>query len=717
MTAERERSSDRTGEAAAWYLERAGKTHGPFDRDQLSRGLEAGKLHREDLVCRVGETRWQALGDLEELQRPRLPPVGADGRSPARAWKKAALVATAAATVLAGLVAAGLLAWGLASRGAGTPVLPIDPHRLPPSTHTIMRAPIADPDATGVVSPAITASALGAAVCGGEDVASTLLQLAGAPLGQLQHAGVLDLVSNDRARHALQCGEAVRAMTPDTTATYIQFLDGEDARAVGLVPTQAVLTSALTGEFSRHSFSGLPGQCHTAPEGSTCRAGGPAFFFADEHLFFGALEAIESFARAYTSPRTELSTNVQILASLASGASRDSETTALRARPERVDWALPCRRAAPTGAIAHFMGACFPRGQDPILASIDARTRGLSIEARPVVTSGAVEVRYTLLARDADAAHQLERDVGDLARDWRSHVENREADLIRALRAPSESDRDRLWAALQDPFVRSLRSMRVERDGESVSLVMAEELREGEQQELREHLERDSDTRDAVVQVLDGLRQGTGVPESSLARIVGSEAASWMLLPRATQVDCDAFRQRLAELASGTLEPRLFGLRYQLDQRFSPGVCVGAAITPTLRDCVQAASDLEQLGACRFADSPFIAAARRRLLGQWEVREVTGFDFPTRRALQTSRMQITEDRIAFEITNAVHTSELLIASNSETRATVQVPLGDDAVALELTFDTVDQVSADTPREGRIVFHRTTFAADLPMESI
>lgn len=50
-----------------WYLSRDGVVVGPVETDRVQRGILAGRVPGDSLVCRAGDHRWTRLDDLPEF--------------------------------------------------------------------------------------------------------------------------------------------------------------------------------------------------------------------------------------------------------------------------------------------------------------------------------------------------------------------------------------------------------------------------------------------------------------------------------------------------------------------------------------------------------------------------------------------------------------------------------------------------------------------------
>jgi hypothetical protein len=652
---------------------------GPVTLDQLRRGMDAGKVSQSTRARWVGTTDWQSVAEIivanPGTARATPETLGATGRDPvateadgesspvapdngdAARWALGNSPATTAPTVgneqrdpssraqvvtprapgepalpkrrwkrRLALVAVVILSLAAVSTWIGIRYvarlpqvpLPIVAQRLPSRTLMIHEARLrSDLDEVGTLPDAYAVSALASVACGGEDVVALLQRAQGQDLQWLKHAGVLDLEKNEEVRQGLTCGVTLQKAMVSPSVVDLHFQDADHKHRVSAL--RSSLTSLPTESgFLRHNFSGMDGHCFHPKDAKTdCPDGTPSSVHDGQTWFFGKLEAIEAFARAYTTAHAELSSTVEILQSTVS-LTGGADDTRILAKPEEVPWRLPCERAAPIEHKKEFIDGCFPAGQDRLLDAVATKVRGLAVERNVLAKGDAYRLRYVLLARDEEAARDIEKDLLDLARDWRAQVANREPDLMKLLRAPSEHPHDKFWEAAAEPLFRALRGVEVSRSGAVVRVTLSEVLRPIEAKSLKELAATRSSEEAALVSIVDALLQGAKLPEKSLAAFVGSDIAGWMAAPRATVADCASVRNELTALTQGGVPPEMFGLKFEVEKHWADTRCVGAVFPPELKSCVDGAKDLTAFASCRLPPSPFVMAAARRLEGQWE---------------------------------------------------------------------------------------------------
>ena len=499
--------------------------------------------------------------------------------------------------------------------------LPIVAQKLPPRTNDVRQSRLRpDLDEVAVLPEAYITAALASEVCGAVDVAVLLSSAHDKSVADLKKSGVLDLTSSERVRTGLVCGEAIRKAMAAPSFVSVSFAENEAAFHVSIVRATMDELPPTLG-LIRHNFSGLPGQCFKTPEDKTdCGDDARAAFHDGQTWVFGTVPAIEAFARAYTSARNELTTTVDILRDTIANTD-ESDTVEITAKPDSIPWTLPCYLSAPVAHQEEFVDACFPKGQDKLLESIVNKVRGLAIERDMLAHAAAYHFAFVLLARDGDTARDLEKDLQDLVRDWQAQLSNSEPDLTRLIRAKSNYIHDAFWTSEFDPYIRAMRAMSVSRNGSIVRLTIHDELRSEEAKALREFVDTRTQDQSAAINVIDAILQGTPVSEKSLAVFLAPEVAGWMVLPKASAVDCAAFDAKLQSLSMG-IPSELREVQLKMNQRFAKTACVGGALLKTSKSCLMSAADLKSFAACKPPFDVFVQVAARKLEGQWLAESV-----------------------------------------------------------------------------------------------
>jgi TM2 domain-containing membrane protein YozV len=66
-----------------YYVNIAGKTHGPYDQEAILSGLREGRIPRDAMLCAVGSQQWMPISDVPEFAHAVPPPQAPMPRAPA----------------------------------------------------------------------------------------------------------------------------------------------------------------------------------------------------------------------------------------------------------------------------------------------------------------------------------------------------------------------------------------------------------------------------------------------------------------------------------------------------------------------------------------------------------------------------------------------------------------------------------------------------------
>lgn len=553
-----------------------------------------------------------------------------------------------------GLVVAGvLLLVGSAAGGAvwllrrSTPPEPLAtlvngplPGKVSALGQTAQLDPLEQPE----VPAAIDRSSLASLLCGGVDVAQRLFDAKGETVDELGPE-VLDLFANEKVAPALRCAARVYPKIRRHALLTLAFEGDDDAdRQVAL----------LAGDFrslpmAAHSFRGLAGYCRRDPKSGDCDQDGFAAVRRHGMWATGKFAAVQALAREWTSERKTATTDVQIVRDL-TAALEPADAIRLFVKPDHVVLSSACFAVAPPVEPLAFAGKCWPDDVGDTMKSISAEVRGYAVEQDFPLRSGKLRTDYVLLARDEREAEDLERDVDDLIRDWRARLENQKANLIQIVRKMKDERAEDAYEAQLEAFLRAADGMKAERHGRVVRLRLEEPLREGERKAIAAGLGRSAADLHAAAQVVEALEAGNRPPEKAVARFVGQDAATWMLLPRASKDDCKAIHQHFDELVARGVPTEQFGAKFRVSKWLDGGKCAGMPLPASRRACLTGASDLAAMDACPSPLTPGQAWARRVLEGQWRVTKVSvkgDDDGSTTRVLEGSRFEFGKEKVAW----------------------------------------------------------------------
>lgn len=610
-----------------------------------------------------------------------------------------------AGAILLALVGGALAYWKLATPKRSLPVIAA---KLPPQTISILeKRPGTDPLDDVARLPDIYVTSGLTALCAGTDVVNLIGLARGKDLAWLKKEGVLDL---PQFRKGLQCADAIRQGLIDPEIAEVHFMDGDTVRLVTTARSRIMEPAPGLG-YVRHSFSGLPGFClHPPDTKDECPEDTNAAFRDGETWVWGRFSAVEPFARSYTTSRDELSTTVDILKDTIA-ASDLSDVTELMAKPERIDWGMPCSIAAPIGKGKEFMNVCFPKGQEKLLEGITSKVRGSAVGRDVVAKAEGIRFIYTLVARDPDAAHDIEKDLLDFARDWRAQLTNGEPDMAKLIRAKSVYVHDSFWASIYEPYLRALRSMSVSRNGAVVHLQIKDVFRHEEAKSLREFTSTQTLDRNAAGDIVAALLGGTTIPEKSLAVFVAPGVAKWINAPRATDADCNEITGKLKALVGAAAAD---ASSTWTDQKKS---CVGGVMPSEYRTCLMTAADLKAYGACYVTWSPFTAEATDKLQGQWEaanVEQIVGIDRQLKNLLANTKLEFMGNRVAASYGPYVSDGNAKIRGHSTGEVNIDLPMQDKSATVSVTWPDADtfKVKDWVPHVESVTFKRAKFDESL-----
>jgi hypothetical protein len=527
--------------------------------------------------------------------------------------------------VVAGLVVVsglGLGAWAIFHTSHRP--LPVEAARLPSDTDFFQEARFPGADGPPAVRDAFLSSDIARHVCGAQsDFADRLLRLRTSPSDAVF---LFDPKTLDARRATLECGQNLLSGLGNPTYTELVFHDGDEKKFLGveIMKLKATELPAKYG-FARQTFSGLPGYCLVSPKrtepdfkwnsgskkdesetktekSGECNDSSLAAFRDGDNWFFGQRTSVEAFARSFSKPRKELSTtieNLQLAFDSAEGLTIRRTDEGPKAAASLLK--LPCTHVAyDSSAGSKFVEECLPKSVEKNASSIDAKVRAVTYELdAPIQDSEGIKFNLIFVARDGDAAKDVESELKDAARDWKSSAENDEAKLVKLVREAPNQIGQRKWSVGIDPFLRAVKNGTVSRSGRVVTMKLSEKFTDAERKELKEVMTRSSDDMQAAAAITQALTKGAAVPEASLAQIVGPEWASYVLAPRATDKDCNALRDKLGRFELSNPQAIPSSLRFAV--RFK---CEGMPLPRASQSCMLDAKDATAFGKCSLPTNP-----------------------------------------------------------------------------------------------------------------
>ena len=226
-------------------------------------------------------------------------------------------------------------------------------------------------------------------------------------------------------------------------------------------------------------------------------------------------KAMTILARSLARPHEQISTAVEALQEAADATQGLSSRTVQASPPSAKPFlSQPCVWASQgvAGSTSEFMSACFA-ATDKQLEVISTKLRAAAYEReRNVEQAQAIRGRIVLVARDSDAASDMQKDVAELVRDWQSQVENNEAKLTKLASQNATSTREKVWAATIDTFIKALRNMQVSRSGRVVTIPYDEKFSADDVKEVQEALGKPDEKPEAVVAILAAVEKQQPFP-------------------------------------------------------------------------------------------------------------------------------------------------------------------------------------------------------------
>ena len=459
---------------------------------------------------------------------------------------------------------------------------------------TVLRTP------SEAQSDRVLVGSLMAGFCGGTDVGDALLDARGATPAELEGRGVLGLLHRPGVREELACGARIASAVGDFKMVVVTFEAGEERRTVALMRLGELAEPPFP---KRHNFSGLEGRCHPAEEGSAeCAEGEDALVRRGDEWAFGDASAVAAYAREWNrgGERSE-TTHMEYARLLGRALDEDAVITHVQVRPEALPFDVICAQV-PGG-----VEACLPSDAADSITRILAQIRGVSAEVRApthAMMSPALRWTMTFAARDEEDASDVASELEALVQDWRAHLENNESAFIERIRESEARDVDRQEAMLRG-FLRAVAEAEVETDGRLARLVAASELSDAEQREVRAYLATVREEREAAARVVSATQAGEAPARADLARLVGDEAAGWMLEPRASAASCAQVHERLTQLAGGGVATADFGAHFRLEQRLGDDRCTGTVMPAATLACLTGATSIAAMDRCPLALPPW----------------------------------------------------------------------------------------------------------------
>ena len=468
----------------------------------------------------------------------------------------------------------------------------------------------------------------------------------------------------------MECGSQLATALDDSHASYLTF-ESDDAKGSDTptkhhvkighfkmknLPTQEGYTSLSFGTISGFCQTTLPtyassvsslltpppaGSAATPPTPTTksCDDKSNAAFSVGDSWFFSDKAALDELAKTIVVPKETLGTRIAALQDAFNETSNLPQVS-LVAEPKTSKEFLeyPCEwaasqlgvhygsgssssasstAAASTGITNRedFMAACFPAKQDSkLIEEIDAKLRALAFETDPdYVKAGAVAGNIVLVTRDPETAQDAERAVKELVGDWKSQIELNAPKLIKAGKDQASTIRQKKFADVADTYFQALSLMKVTRDGRTVKIGYKASFTKEDQQELQDEDKSAADKRMPVTEILEAIRDKKPIPQASLAKLVGSSWATYLLLPplpptppsakvKLTTEECKAVQTKLGSVRMTDL-PSGDATKAYLDRKYATCEYRPPEVTENQKKCLATFTNAQEYALCVGGDS------------------------------------------------------------------------------------------------------------------
>jgi hypothetical protein len=500
--------------------------------------------------------------------------------------------------------------------------LPFDAKRLPPQTYSVNDFEIdATREHNEKVKTHFLAAYLAGIVCGRDSPDRIVAQLeAGPSLAET----ILRPKSLERMKTSLECGQMMSKSLGNNYVTQYRWEEDEKTthRAVALrlsmdeMPAKYGWVKQKIGSkdgFCRPkealSDDEKPVKEKDEKETAECKDESTAALRDGKNWFFGDKKGLEQLARAIEKPRDELSTTVEHLVE-AAGATEGLDRRMMLARIDKDFKALdlvsqPCAWAASgtVGSNADFRKLCFPMTVEKQLQAFEGKLRSVAVEADDdLEVAGAIRGNLILVARDPEAAKDIEKDLKEVAREWKAHVETNETKLVKQAKDKPTSREEKVWSVAIDPFIRAIKKMDVSRSGRAVKLRFEEKFKDAEKKEIKESIEKFIDKELIAADLLEQISKEGKISQQVLAKITGAKWAEYLLIPKVqlSKDDCEKIQSNLKQVSCAEVTEQ--GAR-TLCSMMKYGKCVNDSVTEPVKACLLEAKEASSF-KCKPPEEP-----------------------------------------------------------------------------------------------------------------
>jgi hypothetical protein len=520
--------------------------------------------------------------------------------------------------VLLAAIGGGTAFWLTRSKSVA---LPVDAKMLPSQTSGISTQLIEatrEPDAR--VKRAYVAAELGAEVCrpGLQNPARRIEGIGG---GSTRAAKDLffQKKSIDEMRALLECGSVLQGSLESPYQAVIT-VDNDEKRPQHIAVGHFSITDLpRKSGFTPFSYKGLDGFCRTQGDdrAGSCDETSFGGFAKGTTWFLGDRSALETMASSVKNPKEDLNARLSALKD-AANATQGLPVVSIQSQPKssREFFVAPCMFGATHSAVpfTQFLEGCFPsKGEERALEAIDAKIKAAAYETDgDLVKAKAFQGNIVFVARDDESAKEVEREVKDVVADWRVHIEENDDKLIVQSNEFAVTTGHKKFAAVADNYFKALKGAKVTRKGRTVRVALREALSKADLVALDEADRSTAEKRRATAEILDAIQAKKAVPQPALAKLVGSQWATFLTGPAPLEAppsvkapmsadECRKLQSRVSSFSTSSFSSTDARLMF-FSHKFANCAVRPADVDDVQRACLAVFKTADEYARCAAAD-------------------------------------------------------------------------------------------------------------------
>jgi hypothetical protein len=437
-------------------------------------------------------------------------------------------------------------------KGRGkSPGLPVDAKYMPTSTKEVgTRLIESTREPNEQIKAVYLASELGSQLCrpGFGDPARRIEGIGGSSSQRAKEL-FFNKKRIDDVQQLLECGAVLGAQLESPYAGFLAFEDDQSKRKDTVI--MQIKVSEIPGKFgfTKQSFGSMRGFCRTQAEdkdaklgdtvedkGGECKDTSHGAFPNETTWFLGDKASLDLLAKTVAKPREELGANVTAIKE-AAAATDGLPVVRLAGNPKssKEYFLAPCYWASfqTSAGFTNFVDGCFPsKALEKSLVEVDSKIRAAAYEMdSDYQKAGAIVGNIVFVARDAEGAKVLEKDIKEIVSDWKAHLDTNDGKLIKETKDKAYTHSQKKFAAVVDRFFDALHKMTVTQSGRTVRISYNDKLSAEDIQGLEDADKKTVEKRLATAQILEAVQAKKAIPEKSLAKLVGAKWATYLLGP------------------------------------------------------------------------------------------------------------------------------------------------------------------------------------------